>query len=275
MALNAEPCRPCCVKSGPSREVFCGLHLPSSGCIARMPDAFFSGGRLPPPVPPGPVGGRGDDFRRTPFRHRDPRETSRPGRLGPMPTRNLTRVVGDLRNAAPRNSRNPVFWWGLPFGGVSAGPGQRRRERITQRLRGRVRVVNYSGSGIETTFTPRGRTAPLSALVPPLLPAATERPAVAWSGNPGRMASKPPASPCSSAWEWGPVRRLPRAQSKPNLPSVPGARHQGCCWPSVLSRHRSQPLSAARAAVLPSPIRWASKAAGAWNGPPPLRLRLG
>ena len=44
-------------------------------------------------------------------------------------------------------------------------------ERLNQQHRGRVQVVNYSGSGIETTFT-QGEDQALTALVP-LMPEST------------------------------------------------------------------------------------------------------
>ena len=49
----------------------------------------------------------------------------------------------------------------------------RAAERLNEEMQGRVRVVNYSGSGIETTFT-QGEDGALAALVP-LLPASDER----------------------------------------------------------------------------------------------------
>ena len=49
----------------------------------------------------------------------------------------------------------------------------RAAERLNDELRGRVQVVNYSGSGIETTFT-QGEDGALSALVP-LLPSTDQR----------------------------------------------------------------------------------------------------
>ncbi|MEB3157946.1 MAG: ferredoxin:protochlorophyllide reductase (ATP-dependent) subunit N, partial [Synechococcus sp.] len=49
----------------------------------------------------------------------------------------------------------------------------RASEQLNLELEGRVRVVNYSGSGIETTFT-QGEDGALSALVP-RLPSSTER----------------------------------------------------------------------------------------------------
>ena len=49
----------------------------------------------------------------------------------------------------------------------------RAAERLNEELQGRVRVVNYSGSGIETTFT-QGEDGALAALVP-LLPSSEER----------------------------------------------------------------------------------------------------
>ena len=48
----------------------------------------------------------------------------------------------------------------------------RAAERLNEALQGRVRVVNYSGSGIETTFT-QGEDGALAALVP-LLPSSDE-----------------------------------------------------------------------------------------------------
>ena len=49
----------------------------------------------------------------------------------------------------------------------------RAAERLNEELQGRVRVVNYSGSGIETTFT-EGEDGALSALVP-FLPSTDKR----------------------------------------------------------------------------------------------------
>ena len=49
----------------------------------------------------------------------------------------------------------------------------RASERLNEELQGRVRVVNYSGSGIETTFT-EGEDGALSALVP-FLPSTDKR----------------------------------------------------------------------------------------------------
>ncbi len=49
----------------------------------------------------------------------------------------------------------------------------RAAERLNEELQGRVRVVNYSGSGIETTFT-QGEDGALAALVP-LLPSSDQR----------------------------------------------------------------------------------------------------
>ena len=49
----------------------------------------------------------------------------------------------------------------------------RAAERLNEELQGRVRVVNYSGSGIETTFT-QGEDGALAALVP-LLPSSEQR----------------------------------------------------------------------------------------------------
>ena len=60
----------------------------------------------------------------------------------------------------------------------------RAAERLNEELQGRVRVVNYSGSGIETTFTD-GEDGALAALGP-LLPALTSDSCCWWEPSPMR-----------------------------------------------------------------------------------------
>ena len=55
-------------------------------------------------------------------------------------------------------------------------------QRLTSEYRGRVKILNYSGSGIETTFT-QGEDACLRALVPELPTAATNEPALMIAGT--------------------------------------------------------------------------------------------
>jgi light-independent protochlorophyllide reductase subunit N len=55
-------------------------------------------------------------------------------------------------------------------------------QRLTSEYRGRVKILNYSGSGIETTFT-QGEDACLRAMVPELPAAATTEPALMIAGT--------------------------------------------------------------------------------------------
>jgi len=88
-----------------------------------------------------------------------------------MPTTNSTGSAGNCLQRRPE-IRTLVSGGVLPQRSDQAGfrPGA---ERLNEELTGRVRVVNYSGSGIETTFT-QGEDGALAALVP-LLPASDER----------------------------------------------------------------------------------------------------
>ncbi len=82
----------------------------------------------------------------------------------------LDRVVGDL--LARRPEIRTLFLVGSCPSEVIKLDLAKAAERINTRMQGRVRVVNYSGSGIETTFT-QGEDGALTALVP-LLPASDE-----------------------------------------------------------------------------------------------------
>ena len=79
----------------------------------------------------------------------------------------LNRVVKDL--LARRPEIRTLFLVGSCPSEVIKLDLARASERLNEELEGRVRVVNYSGSGIETTFT-QGEDGALSALVP-MLPA--------------------------------------------------------------------------------------------------------
>jgi light-independent protochlorophyllide reductase subunit N len=83
----------------------------------------------------------------------------------------LDRVVTDLLGRRPEI--RTLFLVGSCPSEVIKLDLAKAAERLNNQLHGRVRVVNYSGSGIETTFT-QGEDNALSALVP-LLPA-TEAP---------------------------------------------------------------------------------------------------
>ena len=83
----------------------------------------------------------------------------------------LNRVVKDL--LARRPEIRTLFLVGSCPSEVIKLDLARASERLNEELEGRVRVVNYSGSGIETTFT-QGEDGALSALVP-MLPASDEQ----------------------------------------------------------------------------------------------------
>lgn len=83
----------------------------------------------------------------------------------------LNRVVKDL--LARRPEIRTLFLVGSCPSEVIKLDLARASERLNEELEGRVRVVNYSGSGIETTFT-QGEDGALSALVP-MLPASDEK----------------------------------------------------------------------------------------------------
>ena len=129
----------------------------------------------------------------------------------------------------------------------------RAAQRLSQRFSPDVRVLNYSGSGIETTFT-QGEDACLASLVP-ALPAAA-------AGAPRRCSS----SARWPTWSRTSSRRLfaahghrhgrasCRRAAPPTLPAV-GPEHAHSCWRSPSS---------------PTPrARWKSAARRAW--PPPSR----
>ena len=82
----------------------------------------------------------------------------------------LKRVVRDL--LARRPEIRTLFLVGSCPSEVIKLDLARASEQLNIELEGRVRVVNYSGSGIETTFT-QGEDGALSALVP-MLPSSTE-----------------------------------------------------------------------------------------------------
>ena len=82
----------------------------------------------------------------------------------------LDRVVTDLLGRRPEI--RTLFLVGSCPSEVIKLDLAKAAERLNNQLQGRVRVVNYSGSGIETTFT-QGEDNALTALVP-LLPATEE-----------------------------------------------------------------------------------------------------
>ena len=87
----------------------------------------------------------------------------------------LDRLVNDLLERRPEI--RTLFLVGSCPSEVIKLDLAKAAERINRRLAGQVMVVNYSGSGIETTFT-QGEDQALTALVP-LLPA-SDAPSCCW-----------------------------------------------------------------------------------------------
>ena len=104
-------------------------------------------------------------------------------------------------------------------------------ERLNARLLPRVRVINYSGSGIETTFT-QGEDSALKAMVP-LMPATTER-VSCWSSVACRRSSRISSRASSRSWASGRSRSCPRGARR----SFRAWGQAHGCWPRSLSTAR-------------------------------------
>ncbi len=155
------------LKESGQREVFCGL-TSIVWLHRRMPDAFFLvvGSRTCAHLVQSAAGVMifaEPRFGTAILGERD---------LAGMADANeeLDRVVTDLLGRRPEI--RTLFLVGSCPSEVIKLDLAKAAERLNNQLQGRVRVVNYSGSGIETTFT-QGEDNALTALVP-LLPATEE-----------------------------------------------------------------------------------------------------
>ena len=160
--MAATPTLPPLIKESGQREVFCGL-TSIVWLHRRMPDAFFLvvGSRTCAHLVQSAAGVMifaEPRFGTAILGERD---------LAGLADANdeLDRLVGDL--LARRPEIRMLFLVGSCPSEVIKLYLAKAAERLTSRLMGRVRVVNYSGSGIETTFT-EGEDAALAALVPML-----------------------------------------------------------------------------------------------------------
>jgi len=165
-----------------------------------------------------------------------------------MPTRKLTGWWRPAGNAAPEI--RTLFSGGvLPFERDQAETGQGGRAHHHPPAR-RVRVVNYPGSGIETTFT-QGEDAPSVGPVP-LLPRCDDD-QVLLVGTLADGVEDRPAPPCSKApWEWGGAQLPPRPVHRPAsvgrpAPRLPVGPGRSSTTPFALERR-------AGARRLPSPL---------------------
>ena len=110
----------------------------------------------------------------------------------------------------------------------------RAAHRLNARHAPGLRVVNYSGSGIETTFT-QGEDACLAALVAQAPEAPAERrPRRCWSSAPCRTSWRTSSPACSLRW----ACRRPSSPPAARTRSPPSGRTPACCWPSPSSATR-------------------------------------
>jgi len=237
-------------------------------CIRATARRSFFSGWSARPVPQlwSEFGGRGDDCSPNPVcgTRRSLANATWAG-LARMPTQELDRVVGDLLQRR-RRDRTLFSSGGSAFGGVKSGPGPRRPRPPHTALRGRVRVVNYSGSGIETTFT-RGRNAALSAWCPAPTAATTNR--CCWSGTLADGSRRRACSlPVRAPGKWGRCAACRRA-SPPDA-AQRRSRHQAACLAQpFLQRHPFAALERRGARLSPAPIRLGGRRQPRPGWPPP------
>ena len=180
-------------------------------------------------------------------------------------TTNSTASSRGCSSAAPTSS---CCSWSAPARRRSSSSTCRARRGACRRsMRPRVRVLNYSGSGIETTFT-QGEDACLAALVP-ALPEDERR------GRPASLAASSARSPtssrissraCSTRWA-SPGAVLPAA---PRRRSAAGrAEHPIPAGAAVPRRHRARARRARREADSRAVSRSASRGRRHGCAPPP------
>lgn len=164
---DATPAGPELLKQNGQREVFCGL-TSIVWLHRRMPDAFFLvvGSRTCAHLIQSAAGVMifaEPRFGTAILGERD---------LAGLADANdeLDRLVRDLLERRPEI--RTLFLVGSCPSEVIKLDLSRAAERLSEQFRGRVRVLNYSGSGIETTFT-QGEDHALQALLP-LMPSSDE-----------------------------------------------------------------------------------------------------
>ena len=152
----------------------------------------------------------------------------------------LDRVV-DAAARAPARDQAAVPRRLVPVRGHQARPVARRRAPVAARFSPDVRVLNYSGSGIETTFT-QGEDACLAALVPELPRRRADAPRLAAGRRRARRRRRGPvraplrrssaSARCASSRRAAPTRLPPIGPEHPlparaAVPRRHGARARG------------------------------------------------
>ncbi len=165
----------------------------------------------------------------------------------------LDRVV-DAAARAPARHQAAVPGRLLPVRSDQARSVARRRSGCRRRFTPRVRVLNYSGSGIETTFT-QGEDACLAALVPEMPAARRRRRSRCWWSARWPTWSRTSSAACSTRsasarCDFLPPRRAAR-------PAGRRAEHALPAGPALPRRHRrARSRRAARSAcAAPVPAR--------------------
>ena len=221
------------LKENGQREVFCGL-TSIVWLHRRMPDAFSGGGfthlRALIQSAAGVMIFAEPRFGTAILGERD---------LAGLADANeeLDRVVADLLQRRPE-IRTLFLVGSCPSEVIKLDLGK-AAERLNQQHRGRVQVVNYSGSGIETTFT-QGEDQALTALVP-LMPKA--HPQLLLVGTLADGVEERFLT-LFERLGIGPVASLPPRRST-ELPAV-GPRHQASAHPTLFGANSPIPASQRR-----------------------------
>ncbi len=156
-----------------------------------------------------------------------------------------TRPRRDAPAGAPPRHQHAVPGGLLPVGSHQARPVARRRSASSQRFAPQVRVLNYSGSGIETTFT-QGEDACLASLVPDLPALPDDGARVAAGGRRAGRRGRRPVHAAVRADRHRPRAPSCRARRSDAMPAVgPNTRYPA--GPALPGRHGARAGSARRA----------------------------
>jgi light-independent protochlorophyllide reductase subunit N len=169
-----------------------------------------------------------------------------------------TRPRGAPPARAPARHQAAVPGGLLPVRGHQAGPVARRRAPVGQQFMPRVRVLNYSGSGIETTFT-QGEDACLASLVPSL-PAAPPTPPALMVVGALPTWSKTSSRACSRSW--ASARCSSSRRAAPTMPAVGPNTRFLLAQPFLADTARA--LEARGAQRLPAPFPLGAEGTTLW-----------